>query len=88
MEVGAKIRYRQPDQPAVIESYCKDTKTLHITFPMAQRAVTLRQSIVFYCDKGGERICLGGGMIAKRGETYFERNKALPDDLELNKSPN
>ena len=88
MEVGAKARYRQADQPAVIESYNADTKVLHVTFKEPQRAITLRQSIVFYKDMKGERVCLGGAMIEERGQTYFERSKPLPEDLELNKSPN
>ncbi len=86
MKVGAKVRYRQPDQEAVIESY--ENGLLHVTFKEPQRAVTLRQSIVFYSDQAGERVCLGGGMIGKRGQTYYEGNKALPSGLELNKSPN
>jgi len=86
LKVGAKIRYRQPDVPASIESY--KNGFLHITFDAPQRAVTLRQSIVFYCDLKGQRVCLGGGIIAKRGHTYFEMNKPLPKDLQLNKSPN
>ncbi len=86
MKVGAKIRYRQPDVEATIESF--ENGLLHVTFSEAQRAVTLRQSIVFYSDIAGERVCLGGAMIEKRGKTYFEMNKDLPSELSLNKSPN
>lgn len=52
-----KIRYRQPDQPCLIESI--EEGVAHVSFPIPQRAVTPQQSIVFY---DGE-ICLGGGFI-------------------------
>jgi len=86
LKVGAKIRYRQSDVDVTIVSY--QDGVLHVIFDEPQRAVTLRQSIVFYCDLEAQRICLGGGMIAKRGKTYFEMNKPLPKNLKLNKSPN
>lgn len=54
----AKIRYRQPDQPCIIEKIEGDC--LHIRFLTPQRAVTPRQSIVFYQDN----LCLGGAMIS------------------------
>lgn len=53
----AKIRYRQEDQPCVIESIAGDRLT--ILFDQPQRAITPRQSIVFY---QGE-VCLGGALI-------------------------
>lgn len=53
----AKIRYRQKDQSCVIERI-SETKAF-VRFLDPQRAVTPRQSIVFYA---GNR-CLGGGMI-------------------------
>lgn len=54
----AKIRYRQPDQPCMIEQIAEGQAWVRFLSP--QRAVTPRQSIVFYQDN----ICLGGGMIA------------------------
>ncbi len=54
----AKIRYRQPDQPCVIEAI--DQGRLYVRFPSPQRAVTPRQSIVFY--QGNQ--CLGGALIS------------------------
>jgi tRNA-specific 2-thiouridylase len=54
----AKIRYRQADQPCIIESIECDRLT--VRFPEPQRAVTPRQAIVFYQDE----VCLGGAMIA------------------------
>jgi tRNA-specific 2-thiouridylase len=54
---SAKIRYRQPEQSCMIEKI-EDGKA-YIRFNRAQRAITPRQSIVFY---EGDR-CLGGGII-------------------------
>ena len=53
----AKIRYRQPDQECVIEKI-EDGK-LFVSFTHPQRAITPRQSIVFYQDD----CCLGGALI-------------------------
>jgi tRNA-uridine 2-sulfurtransferase len=54
---SAKVRYRQPEQPCVIEKI--DNGQAHVRFLQPQRAVTPRQSIVFY----EQERCLGGGMI-------------------------
>jgi tRNA-specific 2-thiouridylase len=54
----AKIRYRQPEQPCQIERI--ENHRAYVRFLAPQRAVTPRQSIVFY----DEDVCLGGGMIA------------------------
>lgn len=56
--LGVKIRYRQPDQRAMLD-YAGDRGTLH--FFDKQRAITPGQSAVFY---DGE-VCLGGGIITK-----------------------
>jgi len=53
----AKVRYRQREQPCTIESI--DQGRMHVTFPQPMRAITPRQSIVFY--KGS--TCLGGAII-------------------------
>ncbi|MFZ4099507.1 MAG: tRNA 2-thiouridine(34) synthase MnmA [Chlamydiia bacterium] len=53
----AKIRYRQPDQACTVTQM--GTDKLRVEFDQPQKAVTPRQSVVFY---DGE-ICLGGGMI-------------------------
>jgi tRNA-specific 2-thiouridylase len=53
----AKIRYRQTDQECLIEKIEGDR--IFVSFSTPQRAVTPRQSIVFY---DGE-VCLGGAMI-------------------------
>jgi len=59
----AKIRYRQPDQACLIEKI--QDGVMHVHFLNPQRAVTPRQSIVFY---DGKR-CLGGAMISE----FFQR---------------
>jgi tRNA-uridine 2-sulfurtransferase len=53
----AKVRYRQSDQPCIIESITQGRA--HVRFLTPQRAITPRQSIVFY----DQEICLGGGII-------------------------
>jgi tRNA-specific 2-thiouridylase len=55
----AKVRYRQEDQSCTIEGY--NEGVLFVRFDKPQRAVTERQSIVFY---EGE-VCLGGAVILK-----------------------
>ena len=53
----AKVRYRQPDQPVVIEGI--ENGRMYLKFDSAQRAVTPGQSVVLY---DGD-VCLGGGII-------------------------
>lgn len=53
----AKVRYRQADQECVVTGI--EEGRARVTFSKPQRAVTPRQSIVFYDDN----VCLGGGMI-------------------------
>lgn len=54
----AKIRYRTPDVPCVIERIDEDVCKIEFDDPV--RAPTDRQSVVFYQDN----ICLGGGLIS------------------------
>lgn len=54
----AKIRYRQADQPCTVQ---REGDQLIVRFDEPQRAITPRQSIVFY---EGER-CMGGALIAE-----------------------
>lgn len=80
----AKIRYRQADQDCTITGII-DGK-IHVEFDVPQRAITPRQSVVFY---DGD-ICLGGAMIEKSGPTYYEQNKplsALDPEQNLDVSP-
>ena len=53
----AKIRYRQAEQPCVIQRI--EEGCARVTFHRPQRAVTPGQSIVFYDGP----VCLGGGII-------------------------
>jgi tRNA-uridine 2-sulfurtransferase len=55
---AVKVRYRQADQPALLEP--RADGSMHIRFEQPQRAVTPGQYAVAY---EGER-CLGGGVIA------------------------
>ena len=56
----ARVRYRQPDQPCLVEPCGRG---MRVRFDAPQRAVTPGQSVVLY--RGDE--CLGGGVI----ETTF-----------------
>jgi tRNA-uridine 2-sulfurtransferase len=73
----AKIRYRQPDQACTIERY--ENGRLYVSFDAPQRAITPRQSIVFYKDD----ICLGGALIEERGPSYYETGKELTSQVLL-----
>lgn len=53
----AKVRYRQPDQDCVIVGI--EDGVAFVVFDKPQRAVTPRQSVVFYDGA----CCLGGGVI-------------------------
>ena len=64
---SAKTRYRQMDQPCVIESI--ENGCAIVKFLQPQRAITLGQSVVFYLND----LCLGGGVIEKRGPTHYEK---------------
>jgi tRNA-specific 2-thiouridylase len=75
-ECTAKIRYRQKDQRCKIVSVEEDR--LHVVFDEPQRGIALRQSIVLYQQLGEHSVCLGGGMIQKRGASLYE------DGLNLN----
>lgn len=67
----AKIRYRQKDQECVMTQ--EEDGILRVRFSVPQRAVTPRQSIVFY---QGEN-CLGGAMIAQPGPSYYQQGRLL-----------
>ncbi|MCH9609351.1 MAG: tRNA-specific 2-thiouridylase MnmA [Chlamydiales bacterium] len=57
LKCTAKVRYRSADVPCTVISQNLDE--IHVEFETAQKAITPRQSIVFY---DGE-VCLGGAMI-------------------------
>jgi tRNA-specific 2-thiouridylase len=73
LKCRAKIRYRQGDQQCTIKSI--KNGELHVEFTSPQRAVALRQSIVFYIDMEGEEVCLGGAMISRAGKSHYEQSK-------------
>jgi tRNA-specific 2-thiouridylase len=72
----AKVRYRQKDQKCQIID--NNDGVIIVVFDTPQRAVTIRQSIVFYQEIDSHMVCLGGAIIKDRGPTYFEMNKELP----------
>ena len=57
LKVMAKIRYRQPEKPAIL--YPQKAGKLKLIFDQPQKAVTPGQFAVFYKNKA----CLGGGII-------------------------
>lgn len=79
-EIFAKVRYRQKDQACKVRQVSKDQ--LILDFETPQRAVTPRQSVVFYKRINDQLVCLGGAMIDAPGPSYYERNIALPVGLE------
>ena len=74
MRCSAKIRYRQPDQSCTVDKYT-DSKTgeerLKVVFDTPQRAISPRQSVVFYQEDN----CLGGAIISGSGTTLYEQKK-------------
>lgn len=57
----ARIRYRQPLQNCKIKA--ANDKSATIIFDKKQTTITPGQSLVLYQAKGGQKICLGGGVI-------------------------
>lgn len=58
MAVSAKVRYRTPDQPAILTPLSNGN--VHLQFESPQRGVAPGQSVVFYRDDE----VIGGGIIA------------------------
>lgn len=70
LKCKAKARYRQKDQDCVV---LRDQDgVLRVEFNEPQRALTLRQSVVFY----SEEVCLGGAIINKIGPSLYEEQRA------------
>lgn len=67
----AKVRYRQPEQDCTVTLEGDQAK---VVFDQAQRAMTPRQSVVFYSGN----LCLGGGIISEISPNYFVLKKDLP----------
>ena len=57
VRVTAKVRYKQPEQPAIVRQL--DSDTLRVEFDKPQRAITRGQSVVLY---DGDTV-IGGGII-------------------------
>ncbi len=68
----AKVRYRQPEQPCTVTI---EEGRAKVVFDHPQRAMTPRQSVVFYQDN----LCLGGGIISEIAPNYYELGKGLPE---------
>jgi tRNA-specific 2-thiouridylase len=68
----AKVRYRQPEEPCTVHV---EGKKVRVIFDRPQRAMTPRQSVVFY---DGE-ACLGGGVIDEIAPNYYQLGKGLPE---------
>jgi len=68
LRCAAKTRYRQEDQPCLIEPI--DADRVRVRFDQPQRAVTPGQSVVFYLGE----TCLGGGIIDTRQPLRSERH--------------
>ena len=69
----AKVRYRQQEQDCLVK--IEEGRAV-VRFDQPQRAMTPRQSIVFYLGD----ICLGGGIIQEVSPSYFVLGKALPEN--------
>lgn len=67
----AKVRYRQPEQPCTVTVHNGVAK---VVFDHPQRAMTPRQSVVFY---DGD-LCIGGGIIQEVSPSYHAQGRALP----------
>ena len=68
----AKVRYRQQEQGCTVSL---ENGVASVVFDNPQRAMTPRQSIVFY---QGE-LCLGGGIISEISPNYYELGRSLPE---------
>lgn len=72
----AKVRYRQLEQDCTVSVLDNQVKVI---FDRPQRAMTPRQSVVFYSDE----ICLGGGIIQEVSPNYHELGRGLPEVLSV-----
>ena len=70
----AKVRYRQPEEPCLVTIENGKAKVI---FDHPQRAMTPRQSIVFYVGE----FCLGGGIIDEVAPNYHVLERPLPEVL-------
>jgi tRNA-specific 2-thiouridylase len=68
----AKIRYRQAEQDCTVRWVGGEAEVI---FDQPQRAMTPRQSVVFYQGD----VCVGGGIISEVLPSYFEKGLSLPE---------
>ncbi len=78
MQVHAKFRYRQEDQPVTLERV--DENTVRVSFPQGIRSVTPGQEAVFY---DGD-VMLGGGVIDTVYQDGIDIAQKIRDQLEVN----
>ncbi len=78
-EGNAKFRYRQKDNPIIIEPY--DEQCVMVRYPQQIASVTPGQQAVFY---DGEK-CLGGGVIEKTFINGEEQQQMLEEKLRCRK---
>lgn len=78
LQCKAKVRYRQADQECTIVEVKEGIA--YVKFPQPQRAVTPRQSVVFYLGNQ----CLGGGIIQEAGLSYHAKGLAVTLSSEIN----
>ena len=71
----AKIRYRQNEEPCLIEKH--DDHKILVTFKKPQRAITPWQSVVFY---DGE-VCIGGARIESAGPSLYQMSSNPEKDV-------
>lgn len=71
LKCKAKVRYRQKDQACTVYA---EGSNLKVVFDRPQRAISKRQSVVFYLNE----LCLGGAVIKESGSSYYEMKKTLP----------
>ena len=70
----AKVRYRQEEKDCTVTV---EGNVAKVVFDSPQRAMTQRQSVVFY---DGDK-CLGGGIIEEIAPNYHVLGKGLPEVL-------
>jgi tRNA-uridine 2-sulfurtransferase len=68
---SAKVRYRQTERPCTVTL---EQGIARVIFDSPERAMTPRQSIVFYQGD----TCLGGGIISEISPSYHELGRPLP----------
>ena len=84
LRTQCRIRHLQPLMECTVRrsssmDSAKDGQFLQVVFDKPVRGIAPGQQIVFYGLDG--LVCFGGGPIAQRGPTFWERGLALPKEL-------